>query len=73
MNSSILRRIWLNFMAQYLVFPAFIQFSQFFPRIPNFFGLFTTEVVEMGIWCIKIGIVLVLIVTPGSKPLLVDC
>jgi hypothetical protein len=30
MHSSILRRIWLNFMAQYLVFSAHIQFSFFF-------------------------------------------
>jgi hypothetical protein len=63
MHSSILRRIWLNFMAQYLVFSALTQFSHFFFRISNFFGLSTTEetkVVEMCIWCIKIGIVLVL-------------
>jgi hypothetical protein len=30
MHSSILLRIWLNFMAQYLVFSALIQFSLFF-------------------------------------------
>jgi hypothetical protein len=67
MHSSILRRIWLNFMAQYLggvfFFSALVQFSQFFFRISNFFGLSTTEktlVVEMRIWCIIIGIVLVL-------------
>jgi hypothetical protein len=63
MHSSILRWIWFNFMAQYLVFSAPIQVSQFFFRISNLFGLSTTEVtwlVEMHIWCIKIGIVLVL-------------
>jgi hypothetical protein len=52
MHSSILRRIWLNFMAQYLFF-----------RISNFFGLSTTDetaLVEMRIWCIKIDIVLLL-------------
>jgi hypothetical protein len=62
MHSSILRRIWLNSMAHYLVFSALLQFSQFF-RISNFFGLSTTDetwLVEMRIWCIKIGIVLVL-------------
>jgi hypothetical protein len=45
------------------VFLALLQFSQFFsPRISNFFGLSTTDEtwwVEMRIWCIKIGIVLV--------------
>jgi hypothetical protein len=35
MNSSILRLIWLNFMAQYLVFSALLQFLQFF-GIPTF-------------------------------------
>jgi hypothetical protein len=63
MHSSILRRIWLNFMAQYMGgFLAVLQFSQFFFRISDFFGLYTTEetyLVEMRIWCIKIGIVLV--------------
>ena len=52
----------LNFMVQYF-FSQLIQFSQFFFRIFNFFGLSTTEeteVVEMRTWCIKIGIVLVL-------------
>jgi hypothetical protein len=36
---------------------------QFFPRISTFFGLNITEetlLVEMRIWCIKIGVVLVL-------------
>jgi hypothetical protein len=61
MNSSIIRRIWLSFMAQYLFFSALLQFSHFFPRISNFFGLSTTEetLVVMCIWGIKIGIVLV--------------
>jgi hypothetical protein len=63
MHRSILRRIWHNFMAQCLVFSALVQFSQFFFRISNSFGPSTTEetlAVEMRIWCIKIGIVLVL-------------
>jgi hypothetical protein len=61
MNSSILRRIWLNFMAQYLFFSALKQFSQFCFRISNFFGAIEeTYVVEMHIWCVKIGIVLFL-------------
>jgi hypothetical protein len=62
MHSSILRQIWLNFMAQYLVFWLFYSFHNYF-RISNFFGLSTTEVtelIEMHIWCIKIGTVLVL-------------
>jgi hypothetical protein len=62
MHSSVLRRIWLNFMAQYLgFFGSFIVFTIF--RISYFFGLSTTDetwLVEMHIWCIKIGIVLVL-------------
>jgi uncharacterized membrane protein YjfL (UPF0719 family) len=40
-----------------------IVFSQFVYRISNFFGSSTTDetsLVEMRIWCIKIGIVLVL-------------
>jgi hypothetical protein len=56
----------LNFMDQYLVFSARIQFLPFF-RISNFFGLSTTDetlVDEMRIWCIKIGIVLVLHLNP---------
>ena len=62
MHSSILRRIWLNFMAQYLGgFFWRLQFTFF--RLSNFFGLSTideTSLVEMRIWCIKIGIVLTL-------------
>jgi hypothetical protein len=63
MHSSILRRIWVNFMAQYFVFSALLQFSRFVFRISNFFGPSTTDetsLVEMRSWCIKIGIVLVL-------------
>jgi hypothetical protein len=39
-HSSILRRIWLNFMAKYLVFSAFIQFSDFqlFEKVGNLGG-----------------------------------
>jgi hypothetical protein len=64
MHSSILRRIWLNFMEQYLgfFFRLLHSFHNCF-RISNFFCLSTTEetwVVEMRIWCIKICIVLVL-------------
>ena len=55
-------------MAQYLFFSALLQFSPcFFSRISNFFGLSTTDetwLVEMRIWCIKIGIVLVLHFNP---------
>jgi hypothetical protein len=61
MHSSILRRIWFNFMAQYLFFRLFHNFHNFLDF--NFFGLSTTDetcLVEMCIWCIKIGIVLVL-------------
>ena len=76
-NSSILWWIWLNFMAQYLCwfffffffFLGLIQFSRFVFRISQFFGRSTTEgtqVVEMRIWCIKIGIVLVLYSTIWS-------
>jgi hypothetical protein len=36
MHSSILQRIWLNFMAQYLVFSALIEFSLFFPDFQLF-------------------------------------
>jgi hypothetical protein len=64
MHSSILRRIWLNFMAQYLVFRLLYTVFTIFFRISNFFGLSTTEEVEMRIWCIKIGIVLVLHFNP---------
>jgi hypothetical protein len=62
-HSSILWRIWLNFMALFLVFiQRLFQFSHFFP-ISNFFGLSITEetwVVEMRIWCMKIVNILVL-------------
>jgi L-asparagine transporter-like permease len=50
-------------MAQYLVFWLLYSFHNFFFQISNFFGLSTPEetwVVKMRIWCIKIGIVLVL-------------
>jgi hypothetical protein len=63
MHSSILRRIWLNFIAQYLFFRLLSSFHTPPPPISNFFGLSTTEetlVFEMRIWCIKIGIVLIL-------------
>ena len=62
MHSSFLRRIWLNFMAQYVVFSAFYT-SYIFFRTSNFFDPSTTDktsLVELGIWCIKIGIVLTL-------------
>jgi hypothetical protein len=52
-------------MAQYLgFFGSFIVYTIF--RISYFFGLSTTDetwLVEMRIWCIKIGIVLVLYLT----------
>jgi hypothetical protein len=52
-------------MAQYLFFSVLIQFSLFFfLRISNFFGLSTTEEtleVETRIWCIKTGIVLLVL------------
>ena len=63
MHSSILRRIWLNFMALILVFIGSFSFHISCFRISNFFGMNFTEetlVVEMRIWCIKIGIVLVI-------------
>jgi hypothetical protein len=43
LHNSVLRRIWLNFMAQYLFLSALLQFAQFFFQISNFFGLSTTE------------------------------
>jgi hypothetical protein len=76
MHSSILRQIWLNspscialsfdrfgstswhsiwFFGSCTVFTFFFLF-----RISNFFGLSTTEETSVRIWCIKIGIVLVL-------------
>jgi hypothetical protein len=63
MHSSFLRRIWLNFMAQSGFSFGSLHFSQFFFSTSNFFGPSTTEetsLVEMCIWCIKIGIVLTL-------------
>ena len=67
MHSSFLRRIWLNFMAQYdLFFSALYTFVNFFST-SNFFGSSTTDetsLVEMRIWCIKIGIVLTLHFNP---------
>jgi hypothetical protein len=73
MHSSILRQIWLNFMAQYLFWGFFrllYSFIFFFFMIYNFFGPSTTEetsVVEMRIRCIKIGIILVLHYTECRK------
>jgi hypothetical protein len=46
----------------FVFFSALIHFSLFLFRISNFFGPSTTEetcIVEMRIWCIKIGIELV--------------
>ena len=63
MHSSFLRRIWLNFMAQYGFSFGSLHFSQLFFSTSNFFGPSTTDetsLVEMRIWCIKIGIVLTL-------------
>ena len=67
MHSSFLRRIWLNFMAQYGFSFGSLHFSQFFFSTSNFFGPSTTDetsLVEMRIWCIKIGIVLTLHFNP---------
>jgi hypothetical protein len=70
-HSSILRRIWLNFMALCLVLIRLLfQLSHFFFRISNFFDLSITEetwVVEMRIQCIKIVNVLVLHLNPWVK------
>ena len=66
MHSSFLRRIWLNFMAQYLGFSTLSTFQILFWTF-NFFGPSTTDetsLVEMRIWCIKIGIVLTLHFNP---------
>jgi hypothetical protein len=63
MHSSILRRIWLNFMALCLVFiRRLFQFHLCFFDFQRFDLSITEEawVVEMRIWCIKIGNVLVL-------------
>jgi hypothetical protein len=63
MHSPILWQIWLKFMTFCLgFFSALLKFSQCF-QISNFFSLSITEetlLVKMHIWCIKIGIVLVL-------------
>jgi hypothetical protein len=63
-HSSILRKMWLNFMAICLVFIwRFFQFSHFCFWISNFFDLSITEenwVVEMRTWCIEIGNILIL-------------
>ena len=67
MHSSFLRLSWLNFMAQYGFSFGSLHFSQFFFSISNFFGSSTTaetSLVEMRIWYIKIGIVLVLHFNP---------
>jgi hypothetical protein len=63
MHTSILRRIWLNFMALFGFHPTALSVFTFLFRISNFFDLRITEetwLVEMRIWCIKIGIVLLL-------------
>jgi uncharacterized MAPEG superfamily protein len=63
MHSSILRRIWFNFVAYLFVFFRLIYSFRNVFRISGFFGLGVAEetwVVEVHIWCIKIGIVLVL-------------
>jgi hypothetical protein len=64
MHSSIIPRIWLNFMAfESMVFIGSFRFYIPPPRISKYFGLSITEetwLVEMCIRCIKIGIVLVL-------------
>jgi hypothetical protein len=66
MYSSILRQIWLNFMATCLFFSVVLHFSQFFPLFysfhiffpgfSNFLDLSITEeaLVKMRIWSIKI-------------------
>jgi hypothetical protein len=63
-HSSILRRIWLNFMAHRLVLiRRHFSFHYFCFRISYFFDLSITDekwVVEMCIWCIKIVSVWVL-------------
>jgi hypothetical protein len=62
-HSSILQRIWLNFMALGFFFRLFDNFQVFCFGFPTFFGLSITEetlLVEMRIWCIKSGIRLVL-------------
>jgi hypothetical protein len=70
MQSSILQWIWLNFMVLFLVFiGSFTVFTFFW--ISTFFDLSITDetwLVEMHIWCIKIGIVLVLHVSITLDP-----
>jgi hypothetical protein len=62
MHSSILRRIWLNYMAFCLVFMGSFTIFTFVFRISKFLGLSITEetlkLVEMRIWCIEIGLVI---------------
>jgi hypothetical protein len=61
MHSSILPHIWLNFMTLCLGSPFFRRGRLFSFRISNFSGLSIIEetwLVEMRIWCIKIGSVL---------------
>jgi hypothetical protein len=68
MHSSILRRIWFNFMANYMgFFRLLYSFQIFFPHFQRFVGRSTIEqtyIVKIRIWCIKIGIVLVLHFSP---------
>ena len=68
MHSSFLRRIWLNFMAQYGFSFGSLHFSQFFFRLPTFSVQVPLtrlrSLVEMRIWCIKTGIVLTLHFNP---------
>jgi hypothetical protein len=75
-HTSILRRIWLNFMAPCLVFiRRLFQFSHFFFRISNFFDLSITEEtleVEILIWCIQIGKLLILHLTTGNPVYLIS-
>jgi hypothetical protein len=61
MHSSTLRRIWLNLMPLFSFFGSFTDFNIFW--ISNFLGLKSQKrlfLVEMRMWCIKVGIVLVL-------------
>jgi hypothetical protein len=60
-HSSILRRIWFNFTPLFGFHPTALSIFRFFFRISNLLVLNITEetwVVEMRIWCIKIGSVL---------------
>jgi hypothetical protein len=61
MRSSILRQIWLNFIALWFL-SALSQFPHVF-RISDFFNLSITDetwLIEMRIWCIKFCVVLIL-------------